>query len=96
MDKMGITSGQRNLCLEMLQQMAYATSEEGYSDIYARFCTCAPPVVVEYVTENWHPIRKQWVMGMKYSTGNFLNTNNRLEFINQISYLSLFILGRIY
>ena len=83
-DKMGITSGQRNLCLDMLQQMAYATSEEGYSDIYDRFCSCAPPTVVEYVRENWHPIHEQWVMGMKFSTGNFLNsTNNRLECINQ-------------
>ena len=52
MDKMGVTSGQHNLCLEMLQQMAYATSEVGYSDIYARFCTSSKPVVVEYyVTE---------------------------------------------
>ena len=83
-EKMGITSGQRNMCLDMLQQMAYATSEEGYSDIYDRFCSCAPPTVVEYVCENWHPIHEQWVMGMKFSTGNFLNsTNNRLECINQ-------------
>ena len=33
--------------------------------------------------KNWHPIRIEWVMGMKYSTGNFLNgSNNRLESIN--------------
>lgn len=83
-DKMGITSGQLNLCLDMLQQMAYATSEEGYSDIYNRFCSCTPPTVVEYVRENWHPIHEQWVMGMKFSSGNFLNnTNNRQECINQ-------------
>ena len=71
-DKMGITSGQRNLCLELLQQMAYSTSEENYHDIYSRFCECAPPTVVTYFSEQWHPIRKQWVMGMKYKTGNFL------------------------
>lgn len=83
-DKMGITSGQRSMCLELLQQMAYATSEESYHDIYSRFCECAPPTVVSYFKEQWHPIRKQWVMGMKYKTGNFLNgTNNRLECINQ-------------
>ena len=68
------------MCLEMLQQMAYATSEEGYSAIYSQFCSSAPSVVVDYVNANWHPIHKQWVMGMSYSTGNFLNgTNNRLE-----------------
>lgn len=83
-DKMGITSGQRNLCLELLQQMAYATNDENYLDIYSRFCECAPPTVIEYFNENWHPIKKQWVMGIKYKTGNFLNgTNNRLECINQ-------------
>ena len=37
-EKMGITSGQRNLCLELLQQLAYATSEDNYQDIYERFC----------------------------------------------------------
>ena len=28
MEKMGITSGQRSTCLEMVQQMAYASSEK--------------------------------------------------------------------
>ena len=83
-DKMGITSGQRSMCLELLQQMAYSTSEENYHDIYIRFCECAPPTVISYFNSQWHPIRKQWTMGMKYKTGNFLNgTNNRLECINQ-------------
>jgi len=32
---------------------------------------------------NWHSIRKQWALSMKYSSGNFLNgTNNRLESLN--------------
>ena len=83
-EKMGITSGQRNLCLELLQQLAYATSEDNYQDIYERFRECAPPTVISYFDKQWHPIRNQWVMGMKYKSGNFLNgTNNRLECINQ-------------
>ena len=82
-EKMGITSGQRNMCLEMLQQLAYATSEEKYDELYRQFCSCAPHTVLKYFNENWHPIRKQWTMGMKYASGNFLNgTNNRLECIN--------------
>ena len=81
---MGITSGQRNLCLELLQQLAYATSEDNYQDIYERFCECAPPTVISYFDKQWHPIRSQWVMGMKYKSGNFLNgINKRLECINQ-------------
>ena len=83
-DKMGITSGQRSMCLEILQQMAYATSEDSYDDLYVRFCSCAPSTVVKYFDTQWHPIRDQWVMGMKYKAGNFLNsTNNRLESLNQ-------------
>ena len=82
-DKMGITSGQRSTCLEMLQQLAYSTSEEMYQDIYCRFCECAPSTVLQYFNENWHCIRGQWVMGMKFVSGNFRNaTNNRLECIN--------------
>ena len=84
MDRMDITSGQRNMCLELLQQMAYSTNEENYHDVYTRFCECAPPIVISYFNAQWHSIRKQWTMGMKYKTGNFLNcTNNRLECINQ-------------
>ena len=83
MDNMGITSGQRNCCVDMLQNMAYATSEEKYLELYTAFETTAPPPVLDYFNQQWHPIRHQWVMGMKYSTGNFLNgTNNRLESLN--------------
>lgn len=43
-----------------------------------------PPSVIQYFNDHWHPIWQQWVMGMKYSSGNFLNgTNNRLECIIQ-------------
>ncbi len=82
-EKMGITSGQRNMCLELLQQMAYSPTEDKYHELYSQFKNCAPPAVVTYFEENWHPIKNQWTMGMKYSTGNFLNgTNNRLESLN--------------
>ena len=63
--------------------MAYAPSEQKYMELYSQFKSCAPSTVVEYFNQNWHPIRKQWTMGMKYSTGYFLNgTNNRLESLN--------------
>ena len=82
-DKMGISSGQRNVCLELLQKMCYAHSEADYSDLYSQLQSCAPKEVVSYYDQNWHPIRSEWVLGMKSSCGNFLNfTNNRLECIN--------------
>ena len=33
-EKMGITPGQRTMCLELLQQMAYSMSEKNYEDLY--------------------------------------------------------------
>ena len=82
-EKMGITSGQRNLSLELLQQLAYCTSAEKYQEIYFRLCNSVPSTVLEYFNKNWHPIKEQWTMGMKYNSGNFLNTtNNRLESLN--------------
>ena len=82
-EKMGISSGQRSNCLEMLQKLAYATSEAQYHELYTEFQRGAPQVVLEYFEENWHGIRDEWVLGMKSNCGNFLNfTNNRSESIN--------------
>ena len=41
-DKMGVSSGQRTLCLELLQKMAYAPSESEYDKIYSQFQNDAP------------------------------------------------------
>ena len=63
--------------------MAYAKNDAEYDGIYNQFVTTAPVQVKTYFNENWHPIKEEWVMGFKFSTGNFLNaTNNRLESIN--------------
>lgn len=82
-DKMGISSGQRTLCLELLQKMAYVPSENEYNQIYSQFQNDAPREVVDYFNTNWHGIRKEWVLGLKFGPSSFLNsTNNRLESIN--------------
>ena len=47
-EKMGISSGQRSLCLEMVQKMAYATTEAHYRELYANFQRSAPREVVLY------------------------------------------------
>ncbi len=83
MEKMGITAGQRNLYLDLLQQMAYSVSEEKYMEVYARFKDAAVTPVIQYFDSQWHSIRSQWVFGLKQCAGNFFNgTNNRLECIN--------------
>ena len=82
-EKMGISSGQRTLCLELIQKLAYASSESEYDALYTQLQSDAPKEVVLYFNTNWHPIRSEWVLGMKFVGGSFLNsTNNRLKSIN--------------
>ena len=81
-DKLGISSGQRNLCLELIQKIAYASSTDEYDNLYSQFQRDVPREVVTYYDTNWHNIRNEWVLGLKFTSGNFLNsTNNRLESI---------------
>ena len=82
-EKMSINGGEREACLEFIQRMAYAKTEGEYNQLYGDFMSCAPDIVKDYFDKNWHGIKDEWVMGFKFSTGNFLNsTNNRLEAIN--------------
>lgn len=39
--------------------------------------------VKNYFIKNWHHISEEWITGLTFNNGNFLNaTNNRLESIN--------------
>ena len=80
---MGITSEQCQSSLEIVQKLAYAATEEEYELLHDQLVRDAPNAVSQYFNENWHPIREEWVIGMKCQCGSFLNmTNNRLECIN--------------
>ena len=63
-NKMGISSGDIFLCLELLQKLAYASCEEKYNEIYSDFVRDSPRTVVQYYNENWHSIRSEWVFGI--------------------------------
>ena len=39
-DKLGISQAERSMCLELLTKMAYANSEENYSELYAELRKC--------------------------------------------------------
>ncbi|XP_047145569.2 uncharacterized protein LOC124818598 [Hydra vulgaris] len=81
--KLGITSGERTSSLELIQKLAYATSEEVYDELYRLFISSSPTAVVDYFNKNWHNIRVDWVLGLNFACGNFMNsTNNRLENFN--------------
>ena len=71
------------LSLEIVQKLAYATSEAEYDTLYTQLQRNAPSEVMKYFNENWHSIKYEWVLGLKSTCGSFLNaTNNRLESIN--------------
>ncbi|KAG1674488.1 Zinc finger SWIM domain-containing protein 3 [Nymphon striatum] len=83
-EKLGISSGERNMCLEMLGKITHAKSEDGYQNLYDDFLRSAPRSVLDYYNHNWHDIRDQWVEGLKNNKANFMNsTNNGLESTNQ-------------
>ena len=83
-EKLGISQGERSMCLEILLKMVYARNEEEYSKLYDELKNAAPQRVVEYFDSNWHSIRHEWVDGLKNASCNFMNcTNNRVESINQ-------------
>ena len=83
-DKMGITSEQRSLCLEIVQKMVYARTEEQYKSYLESLKMTSIHSVVQYLMENWHINHCECVEGLKCASLTFLNrTNNRLESLNQ-------------
>ncbi|XP_065681323.1 uncharacterized protein LOC124811174 [Hydra vulgaris] len=81
--KLGITSGERISSLEFIQKLAYATLEKNYDELYRLFVSSAPSTVIDCYNNNWHNIRDEWVFGLKFVSGNLMNsTNNRLENFN--------------
>ena len=83
-DKLGITAAERSLVLEIIQKMAYAKSADEYAELHQDLLGTNLKSVTEYFDTNWHPIREQWVDGLKNDNLTFQNrTNNRIESINQ-------------
>ncbi|KAE9536191.1 hypothetical protein AGLY_007414 [Aphis glycines] len=63
--------------------MYYAKSDDEHNTLFERLKSEAPTSVFDYFVKNWHNIKNEWVTGLTYHSGNFLNdTNNRLESFN--------------
>lgn len=75
-NKLGLTTGQRILALEIVNKIAYASFEAQYSSLYEQLLTSATASVIEYYQANWHEIRHEWVLGLKLGSGSFMNTTN--------------------
>lgn len=78
--KLGILKPEQETALDLLQRMVYSPNEDEYLRLYKVLKSSSPKQVLEYFELNWHSIRHEWVMGLKWSCSNFLNsTNNRAE-----------------
>ena len=82
-EKMNIHLEQKNVCLEILQKMAYSNNEDEYTQNYELLQDTGIQPVIDYVDHSWHPIREEWVVGLKHSVHYNNNTTNRLESISQ-------------
>jgi len=82
-EKRNITPKQRDDIKQIFQNLTYSKTQSDYDSMYHHLLAMAPESVMEYYNKNWHDIRNEWVMGMTFNTGNFMNkTNNRLESFN--------------
>lgn len=82
--KRNITKQQRETALEILERLAYSSSEESYQSIYNELLELNLKEVSQYYHDNWHHIRDEWTQYGRNKYANYLNaTNNRTESINQ-------------
>ena len=82
-EKLELRPGEQDHALKLLTRLAYATSEEEYSEQYKILLETCPQSVIAYYNSNWHVIRNEWVECFKsfsFTLGE--RTNNKLENIN--------------
>ena len=76
-EKFGITSGERDLVLDMMSRLTYARSLDKHTTIYNELLECGLESVICYFNSN------EWVEGLKGQVSSFgETTNNRLESTN--------------
>lgn len=90
--RFGVRSAHRNLAYQNLFRRQFSTffgygvrSKWGWVRPFIRDAEeiISPPVVLNYFSTNWDAIHDEWIMGIKWSCGSFVNsTNNRTENIN--------------
>lgn len=83
-DRMGLRPNQRDVCLDLFQQIVYSPSPEEYEDRVSRLRSTGYDKVIEYYENNWAGIKHEFVECFKsecLTLGN--RTNNRIESINE-------------
>ena len=82
-EKMSITSSERDRALEIMTKIVYSTSKEAYEANVALIKETKWKSVQDYFFNNWQPIKEQWVSCFKDSIFNLgETTNKRLESAN--------------
>ncbi len=70
--------------LSIHQRLAYADSEESYTSVYVELVGLGIVKLSAHFNKNWHPIREEWVQGMKHNKFSMLNsTNNSVESLDK-------------
>ena len=79
-EKLGISSAERLRALEILSSMAHSKTATEYHKALDELKSSNMKSVIEYVVQNWDPIKDQWVACFKDKAFNLgETTNNRLE-----------------
>ena len=82
-EKMDITSAQRDVCLNILQKLAYSQNIEEYDRHRDELIHLNFESVTRYFLNSWDNLKDEWVEGLKNINMNFAQpTNNRLESLN--------------
>ncbi|KAH9375827.1 hypothetical protein HPB48_009904 [Haemaphysalis longicornis] len=59
MQKLGISKGEQETALDILQRMVSAKSEDAYNEIFTLLQKTVAPGVVHYLATNWHTIHAE-------------------------------------
>lgn len=79
-----VTRTEKEKVLQILQDMAYAKSQDQFDRLYTELQDLELPKVMEYFDNNWLPIIEQWTLFGRNEHTHYLNrTSNRLESLNQ-------------
>ncbi len=82
-EKMGITTVQRELALQILSNMLWARSVEEYDKLKDSLQTAGLDAVHQYIETHWDSIKSEWVAGLQQRTITYgTHTNNRIESMN--------------
>ena len=81
---MELTAEERTQCLKISQNIVYSKQKQDYEENKKELLETNLPAIITYYEKNWHPIRYDWVEGLKSQKLTVKNrASNRCGSINQ-------------